>query len=62
MWNEPKQESGFEDDPYFKLPCSDFNHKPPTHLVVPLGKRYRHVCPTCGAVSFLRSTGIRMSA
>ena len=54
------KESGFEDDPYYvvKEPCRDPSHEPPTHLVIPAGKRYRHVCPSCGRVVYVRSQNV----
>lgn len=37
---------------FFDLPKQDFchhrEHKPPTHLYIPPGKGYVHVCPGCG--------------
>lgn len=30
--------------------CNHPEHKPPTHLHIPQGKGYRHVCPACGNV------------
>lgn len=41
------KQSGFEDDP---LPnwCRHPGHNFPTHLCIPVGKKYRHVCPACG--------------
>lgn len=33
--------------------CRDRAHGPPTMIHVPDGKRYKHVCPTCGQVSYL---------
>lgn len=40
---------------YFKLPetkvCTDPGHNFPTHLYIPPGSGYRHVCPSCGSVS-----------
>lgn len=51
---EPKKESGFEDDPVPFLVCQDRSHQPPSHLVIPPGKIYRHVCPSCGREVVLR--------
>lgn len=42
-----QQQSGFEDIPAVER-CLDRSHEPPTHLHIPQGKRYRHVCPSCG--------------
>lgn len=51
------KESGFEDwsplDFGGDRLCYDENHNPPMHLVVPEGKRYRHVCPTCKQIKYL---------
>ena len=46
-----KRKSGFEDDDdaAFGRQCRDPEHSPPTMLYIPPGKRYRHVCPSCGA-------------
>lgn len=37
---------------FFPLPtrhqCKHPEHEPPTHLVIPEGHGYRHVCPSCG--------------
>lgn len=47
-----KKTSGFEDDPECAEynPCASYSHNPPTGLVVPRGKRYRHVCPGCSTL------------
>lgn len=42
-----KLQSGFEDIPV-EQQCLDLSHEPPAHLCIPPGKRYRHVCPSCG--------------
>jgi hypothetical protein len=49
-----RQHSGFEPAPRIDV-CLDNQHNPPTHLYVPAGLRYRHVCPRCGATVFLES-------
>lgn len=37
---------------YFDLPkqqiCNHPEHNPPTHLYIPPGKGYKHICPGCG--------------
>lgn len=42
---------------FFELPqdtrCKDKSHEPPTHIYIPQGKGYRHVCPSCGKVTEL---------
>ena len=40
--------SGFEPIPGYKI-CMHPGHNPPTHLYIPPGQQYRHVCPGCGA-------------
>jgi hypothetical protein len=55
---DKKQESGFEDIEGFPVKpftCGDFSHAPPTHLHIPAGKRYRHVCPGCGMTTYVYS-------
>lgn len=37
----------FEDIPVQER-CSHPEHNPPMHIVIPPGKRMRHVCPACG--------------
>lgn len=52
---EKPRRSGFEDVP---LPqrCRHPEHEPPSHLYIPPGKQYRHICPGCGRESVLRPT------
>ena len=55
------QESGMEDIPkgHWRS-CSDPNHIPgPMLLYIPPGKRYRHVCPLCGNVTYIYGSDIR---
>lgn len=37
---------------FFPLPreygCHHPQHEPPSHLYIPPGQGYRHVCPACG--------------
>ena len=40
------KESGFFDLPV-KEKCTHPGHNPPSHLYIPPGKGYRHVCPGC---------------
>ena len=40
------EESHFEDIEETKM-CSHVGHNPPTHLHIPQGKRYIHICPGC---------------
>jgi hypothetical protein len=46
--NLKEKESGFFDLPSRQLPCRDQGHAFPTHLYIPPGKGYRHICPACG--------------
>lgn len=43
------KKSGFFDLPNNNV-CNHGEHYPPTHLHIPQGKGYRHVCPSCGNV------------
>ena len=42
---------------FYDLPknesCTDVNHNPPSHLYIPPGKGYKHICPTCGKLTNL---------
>ena len=49
---KPEKQGGFFDLPQDKR-CKDKSHKPPTHIYIPQGKGYRHVCPSCGKVTDL---------
>lgn len=33
---------------YGRKQCSGPEHNPPTHLSIPNGYKYIHVCPSCG--------------
>ena len=52
----PKAKSGFEPDMRSGY-CRHAEHLPPSHLHIPEGKQYRHVCPACRAQFVLRSNG-----
>lgn len=52
------QKSGFEDIPEYAKPCRSPGHEPPSAMVIPYGKQYRHVCPDCGAVAILRNVEV----
>lgn len=54
QWHNYKRESGFEDLDE-EQPCIHPEHNPPTHLFIPPGKQYRHVCPGCEREVVLRS-------
>lgn len=63
-----KRESGFFDLP--QLPayertrnfCVDPAHEAPTHLHIPSGKGYRHVCRSCGREVILYPSDVRFMA
>lgn len=48
--NKPpaKEKGGFFDLPKQEF-CTHPDHTFPTHLYIPPGKGYTHVCPNCGA-------------
>jgi len=46
------KDGGFFDLPKHNI-CNHPEHKPPSHLYIPPGKGYRHICPKCGKVSHL---------
>lgn len=51
------EKSHFEDDPLNQF-CMDKSHNPPSHLYIPQGKRYVHVCPACGTRMVIRPINI----
>lgn len=50
--NIPEKKGGFFDLPKSDV-CKDPEHEPPSHICIPQGKGYRHVCPSCGKVAVL---------
>ena len=50
--NKLEKQGGFFDLPQ-DTRCKDKSHEPPTHIHIPQGKGYRHVCPSCGKVTDL---------
>ncbi len=38
--------------------CSHLEHKPPQYLVIPEDKQYRHVCPGCGAITYVVNANV----
>ncbi len=44
------KESGFFDisDKWKINKCRNPHHNPPGYIVIPKGKGYRHICPSCG--------------
>jgi predicted RNA-binding Zn-ribbon protein involved in translation (DUF1610 family) len=63
-----KNESGFFDLPempayeHKRAVCFDPSHEAPTHLHIPAGKGYRHVCPSCGREVILYPSSVRFGA
>lgn len=53
--SEDKQ-SGFFDITQ-DVTCKDRSHNFPTHISIPAGKGYRHVCPSCGNVIIVTNPG-----
>lgn len=49
--NEPKNWHDYDR-------CLDQEHSPPSHIYIPVGKRYRHVCPTCRNVQYVYSSDV----
>jgi hypothetical protein len=45
-FNTPNEKGGFFDLPNKKM-CNHPEHNPPTHLHIPQGKGYKHLCPAC---------------
>ncbi len=43
---------GFFDLPKIQI-CNHKSHNPPSHLYIPPGKGYTHICPGCGKRSIL---------
>lgn len=44
---ELNKQGGFFDLPKLNI-CNNPEHNPPTHIHIPQGKGYRHICPGCG--------------
>ncbi len=38
--------------------CLGRSHQPPTHLYIPNGKTFTHVCPDCGQQTVLMGSNI----
>lgn len=55
-----ERKGGFEDIPEQER-CRNAQHDPPTHMVIPPGKQYRHICPGCGLEILLRPPMIWMT-
>ena len=55
------KKSGFFDLPKDKT-CKDPAHNPPSHMVIPQGQGYHHVCPSCGAETTVIPTQYTLNA
>lgn len=53
-WERRKPASRLVDDDKPKR-CLDRAHDPPTHIVIPPGKKLVHTCPSCGKTVTIRS-------
>ena len=56
--NQDKNGSRFIDMDKVKV-CSSPFHYPPSYIVIPEGKIYKHVCPDCGQVQYIHGIEIR---
>lgn len=50
----PEQRGGFEDIPQVER-CNSPEHNPPSHICIPYGKQYRHICPDCKKEQVVKS-------
>lgn len=41
-----------------KHPCLNPEHNPPTHLYIPPGQTYEHICPGCGKKTTMHGSPI----
>jgi predicted RNA-binding Zn-ribbon protein involved in translation (DUF1610 family) len=44
---KPQKQGGFFDLPKVQT-CKSNEHNPPTHIHIPQGKGFKHICPACG--------------
>jgi predicted RNA-binding Zn-ribbon protein involved in translation (DUF1610 family) len=49
------KKSRFEDIEEIKALCNNPEHNPPNNICIPEGKKYCHVCPSCGKETIIRS-------
>ncbi len=38
--------------------CRSMDHNPPSHLYIPAGQQYRHICSGCGRETVLQSPDV----
>jgi hypothetical protein len=53
-----EKQGGLEPIPEHERPCQSQQHLPPTHIHIPYGMQYRHICPSCGCEVVLRSSEV----
>lgn len=59
MYDQKPEHGRFEDiKDWTKVVCRDPNHQPPSHICVPPGKQYRHICPTCSTETLVQIPGV----
>lgn len=54
--------SGFEPLPEGLKLCIHPEHEPPNFLCIPPDSQYRHVCPGCNTVVYIRPCPVRMES
>lgn len=58
QWDDIRdQKSGFFRVKGWDVTCTHPEHNFPTHLYIPLGMGYRHVCPGCGKTQTVINNG-----
>lgn len=58
-WDDRDQKPGFFDLKELQQ-CFDPSHNPPSHIYIPAGQGYRHICPTCKSTVTLRGSDVTM--
>lgn len=51
---DQEKQSGFFDLDKNTI-CTNQQHDPPNHLLVPAGKGYKHICPGCGDIKIIKN-------
>ena len=60
VWSDGKPRSGFF--PLGRITtCRDPEHLAPSHITIPQGQGYRHVCPSCGHVQVVMPPQVFLS-
>ena len=55
MWTEPQEEKDGLFDLAESKACKDPLHDINNHVVIPIGKGYRHTCPGCGKKTIIHN-------